>query len=52
MSQTKQQGQKWAHLRKYYINCGWTSDIKIWMADVQGGHRKNWGHFGVSDFCT
>ena len=36
-SQIKQQGQKWAHLRKEYLNCDWTYDSKIWMIDVQGG---------------
>ena len=37
MSQIKQQGQKWAHLRKEQINCDQNSDTKIWMANVQGG---------------
>ena len=37
MSQIKQQGQKWAHLRKEYLNCDWSSDTNIWMANVQGG---------------
>ena len=35
MSQIKQQGQKWAHLRKEYIKCDWTYDSNIWMADFQ-----------------
>ena len=37
MSQIKQQGKNWAHLRKEYLNGDWTYDIIIWMADVQGG---------------
>ena len=35
--QIKQQGQKWAHLRKEYLNFDWAYDTKIWMTDVQGG---------------
>ena len=36
MSQIKEQGQKWVHLRKEYLNCDQTSDTTICMADFQG----------------
>ena len=39
MAKIKQQGQIWAHLSKEYIKCEWTSDTKIYMADVQGGYH-------------
>ena len=37
ISQIKHQGHKWAHLRREYLNCNWTSDTKMCMVDVQGG---------------
>ena len=35
--QIKQQGPKWPHPGKEYLNCDWTPDTKILMSDVQGG---------------
>ena len=37
MSQMKQHGKKWVHLRNKYLNFDCNSDTKIWMADIQGG---------------
>ena len=37
MAKIKEQRQKRAHSRQEYLNCDWTSDTKIWMADVLGG---------------
>ena len=36
-SQIKLLGQKWVRLRKEQPPYDWTSDVKSWMIDVQGG---------------
>ena len=38
MSRLDYQVQTWVQLRKYYINCGYTSETNICMADVQRGY--------------
>ena len=36
MSKINYQGQKLVYLRKEYLNCDWTAEIKIWMTYYQG----------------